>query len=127
MRKIITIAFSCCCIIACKNGTKSNSEAKTEADKAKEEKKISSRDYNINSSNAYNNLQLDSMTVAKFIADKGFPDSIVKRITSFYNARNYYYAWFSTDGLTEQTLGFWNLHNYESSGRDTSLEDNALH
>ncbi|HEU4471545.1 MAG TPA: L,D-transpeptidase family protein, partial [Flavisolibacter sp.] len=37
------------------------------------------------------------------------------------------FAWFSNDGLTEQALGFWNLHDYVTTyDNDTSLRDKAL-
>ena len=45
---------------------------------------------------------------------------------SFYNTRNYQYAWFSSNGLTEQALGFWNLRNYASYFGDTTLNHSAL-
>ena len=62
-----------------------------------------------------------------FIQQKKLPDSLSRRIRSFYNARNYQYAWFSGNGLTEQARGFWNLHQYHtSSNNDTLLRDKAL-
>ena len=46
---------------------------------------------------------------------------------SFYNARNFQFAWFSNDGLTEQARGFWNLHDYVTTyDGDSSLKDKAL-
>ena len=89
----------------------------------KEEKKISKRDLSINKSNSYSDLFLDSMTVEKFIADRKVPDSISRRIRSFYNTRNYQFAWFTGNGLTEQARGFWNLHDYHT----TYNHDSALH
>ena len=90
-------------------------------------KKISARDRSINVSNSYSDLFLDSSAVEDFITRKNLPDSITRRIRSFYNARNYQFAWFSSDGLTEQALGFWNLHNhYTTYSGDTSLMDKSL-
>ena len=80
---------------------------------AQKEKKISSRDYSINKENAYNQLFLDSSYVENFVLKNNIPDSIARRIRSFYNTRNYEYAWFSPEGLTEQAYGFWSLQNYE--------------
>jgi len=89
--------------------------------------KITSRDLSINASNAYNNLFFDSMQLVKFIADNKLDDTISRRMTSFYNARNYQFAWFTNDGLTEQARGFWNLHNYQSTyGKDSTLNDKNL-
>ena len=48
-------------------------------------------------------------------------------MTSFYNARNYQFAWFTTNGLTEQARGFWNMHNYQTTyANDTALQDKNL-
>lgn len=63
----------------------------------------------------------------KFVASKKIPDSIANRIRSFYNTRNYQFAWFSSDGLTEQARAFWNLHDYVTTyNNDTSLHDKTL-
>ena len=76
---------------------------------------------------AYNSLFLDSAALAKFIVDKKLSDSISRRMRSFYNARNFQFAWFSNDGLTEQARGFWNLHDYVTTyDGDSSLKDKAL-
>jgi len=90
-------------------------------------KKMSSRDRSINSSNAYNDLFFDSTALVKFFADNKVNDTLIRRMTSFYNTRNYQFAWFSDSGLTEQALGFWNMHNYQTTyGKDSSLKDKAL-
>lgn len=91
------------------------------------EKKVSKRDYSINASNSYSDLFLDSMAMEKFIADEKLNDSVIRRMRSFYNNRNYQFAWFSSDGLTEQALAFWNLHDYVTTyDNDTSLRDKKL-
>jgi murein L,D-transpeptidase YcbB/YkuD len=65
--------------------------------------------------------------VENFLKGKKIPDSIASRIRSFYNTRNYQYAWFSSDGLTEQARGFWNLHDYVTTyDVDTSLKNKSL-
>lgn len=93
----------------------------------KEEKKISKRDYSINASNAYNTIFFDSMLLVKFLADNNVDEDLSRRMISFYNVRNYQYAWFSTGGLTEQARGFWNMHNYQTNyADDTTLKDNKL-
>ena len=90
-------------------------------------KKISSRNYSITRSNSYNDLFLDSSSVENIITDKEIPDTLADRIRSFYNTRNYQFAWFSGDGLTEQAFGFWNLYNhFLVSTNDTSLDNKAL-
>lgn len=90
-------------------------------------KNVSKRDYSINKSNSYSTLFLDSTTMEKFIAEKKIPDSISRRMRSFYNTRNYQFAWFSDDGLTEQARAFWNLHDYATTyEKDTTLKNKAL-
>lgn len=113
MKKILFVAGTIIIIAAgC------NSQAAFE----KEEKKISSRNYSITSANSYSDLFVDSMVVENFIIEKQLADSLARRIRSFYNARNYQFAWFGSDGLTEQARGFWNLHDYVTTYEpDTSL------
>ncbi len=91
------------------------------------EKKVSKRDYSITKENSYSDLFFDSTELEKFIVEKKVPDSLVRRLRSFYNTRNYQYAWFSSDGLTEQARAFWNLHDYVTTyDKDTVLKDKSL-
>lgn len=89
------------------NSKSSEKEAKTEA-----QKKVSKRDVSISASNSYSDLFLDSADMVHFFQQAGVSDTLVRRMTSFYNSRNYQYAWFNSAGLTEQGRGFWNLHEY---------------
>ncbi len=115
---ILTLVFT-----ACKNN---NSGEEQETDKP-EQKKISKRDLSIDVSNAYNDIFLDSMALENFITEKQVSAEISRRLRSFYNARNFQYAWFASDGLTEQARGFWNLHDYATTyGNDTTLKDKEL-
>ncbi|MEO6327364.1 MAG: L,D-transpeptidase family protein [Ginsengibacter sp.] len=122
-KTFIYAAFICSFFIAC-NGQ--NSFTETVENDSATVKKISKRDLSITNANAYNDLFLDSVNLAEFLVKKNLPDSVTRRIRSFYNARNYQYAWFSSNGLTEQSLGFWNLYNYAIYSGDTSLKDKAL-
>ena len=119
----IYVAFLCSLFVSC-NAQEETSE---EGTSKKEEKKISKRDRSITRSNSYSDLFLDSLVLEKFIADKKIPDSLSRRIRSFYNARNYQFAWFTSKGLTEQTRGFWNLHDYHTTyNHDTLLHNKTL-
>ena len=112
-------------IASCQNSTGKSSD--DDDNEAKEKKNVSKRDYSINRSNSYSNIFLDSAAVEKYMSDKKLSDRVVRRIRSFYNARNYQFAWFSSDGLTEQALGFWNLHDYVTTyDNDTTLRDKTL-
>ncbi|HET9431068.1 MAG TPA: L,D-transpeptidase family protein [Chitinophagaceae bacterium] len=122
MKKILTILILCQSIMAC-----SDSESQKREKRAKEEKKVTQRDISITKSNSYSTLFFDSTVMEKFITDKKVSDSISRRMRSFYNARNYQFAWFSDDGLTEQARGFWNLHDYVNTyDPDSTLKDKAL-
>jgi len=115
MKKIISLlglvsllAFSC-------------SEHENKSDK--KEKKISKRHYGITKANSYNDIFLDSMDVVNYISKNKIPDSVARRMISFYNTRNYEYAWFSSDGLSEQAMGFSSLLNFTG---DTSKQQIKL-
>jgi len=113
------------------NGNQTNAQIQTSEsdDEAKSEgqKKISKRDYSITRANSYTDLFLDSLALEQFITSKKLNDSISRRMRSFYNTRNYQFAWFSGSGLTEQALAFWNLHDYVTTyDDDTSLRDKDL-
>ena len=92
------------------------------------EKKITARDFDITKENAYNDMFLDSLTMETYITKRNLADKqIARRIRSFYNARNYQYAWFSTKGLTEQSRFFWNQYEYASMHlKDTTLVNAAF-
>jgi L,D-transpeptidase YcbB len=91
----------------------------------KEEKKVTSRDYSITPDVAYNNIFLDSNAMERYISRRNINDKkIARRIRSFYNARNYQYAWFSSDGITEQTRFFWNQYDYAVNHQKDSTLNN---
>jgi hypothetical protein len=108
---ISSIFFSC-----------SEQDANSQEKKPKGEKNISARDESITKANSYSDLFLDTAAVASFITQNKVSDSVASRLKSFYNARNYQFAWFTSDGLTEQARGFWNLHDYVTTyDNDSSL------
>ncbi len=92
-------------------------------------KKVTDRDYSISKANAYNDLFLDSLAMEDYISKRQLADKkIARRIRSFYNARNYQYAWFSSNGLTEQSRFFWNQYDYAVTHlKDTSLVNSVFY
>src|SRR5688572_3780464 len=119
MKNIFFLVFSCLFVLSCSNSQSGGS--------GKEESNISKRVVNITPANSYSTLFLDSLVMEKFIADKKIPDSLSRRIRSFYNTRNYQFAWFTSKGLTEQARGFWNLHDYHTTyNHDTVLHSKTL-
>ncbi|WP_346238239.1 L,D-transpeptidase family protein [Niabella insulamsoli] len=89
---------------------------------AKIEKPVTKVDITIDTSNSFNSLFIDSFTVRFILAKNGLDDTLTNRIKSFYNSRNYQYAWFSKEGLPEHTVSFWNLlKNYLNYSKDSSV------
>jgi murein L,D-transpeptidase YcbB/YkuD len=123
MKKIIVALPFLAILFSCSDLTPTE-EGKTTT---KEEKNISQRDVSITPTSSYSDLFLDTTALQNFIKQNKIPDSIARRLESFYNTRNYEFAWFSKDGLTEQARGFWNLHDYVTTYEaDSSLKDKKL-
>lgn len=94
----------------------------------KGENHIVSVDTTINQTNAYSNLETDSSTLENYIKENKVKAPIADKMRNFYKDRNYHFAWFSSDGLTEQARSFYNLHNlYIKAKIDTSIFDKHLH
>ena len=118
MKKIFILVITLAAVlIAC------NENASNEKKSEKKSKKVSKRDYSITKENAYNDIFLDSSEMENFILKNVIPDSIAQRMRSFYNTRNYEFAWFSSDGLSEQAMGFSSLLNFTE---DTSARQKKL-
>lgn len=127
MNKILLLAIIAVSLFGCKSKTGNNENNKDSKTKTELEKKVTKRDFSITAANSYNDIFLDSLAMEKFILDTKQNDSITRRMRSFYNARNYQYAWFASDGLTEQARGFWNLQSYYTTiNKDTAANYKAL-
>jgi murein L,D-transpeptidase YcbB/YkuD len=110
-------------------GCLNSSEEKNgeEGGEAAQKKNISSRDYSITKTNSYSNLFFDSAALGEYIRSNKVPDSVGNRIISFYNARNYQFAWFTSDGFTQDAQAFWNLFDhYLTYSGDTTLKNKPL-
>jgi L,D-transpeptidase YcbB len=124
---LIYLAILCNLAVACGNAQNSSNDGEEENGEEKGKKNVSSRSYWITPANSYSDLFLDSTAMEAFFVKKGIPDSIARRIRSFYNTRNYQWAWFTSEGLTEQARGFWSLHEYHTSEyKDTILLNKEL-
>lgn len=88
---------------------------------------VEKRDTTINIKNAFTELFLDSLALENFIKTNQYPDTIANQFRSFYNTRNYQFAWFFEDGPAEQAYNFLNLQNdYIGYSRDSSLYNASL-
>jgi len=90
-------------------------------------KTFTQRDKSITPQNSFTDLFLDSMKLEQFLNAEKIDSATAQHIRSFYNSRNYQYAWFNKDGLSEPGLSFWNLLNsFISLSKDSSLFDKRL-
>jgi murein L,D-transpeptidase YcbB/YkuD len=113
MKKIVLFAVLVSAVISsCKNNKPSA--------KAGSVDRLIPRDLSINSNNAYTTLFLDSIAVEKFITQQNINDTLSNSIRNFYNSRNYQFAWFAKDGLTEQAYGFRSLYDYSKDSDSTN-------
>jgi len=124
MKHILYSFLATLVLSGCLNSADNQSEESGGSDKPRN---ISTRDRTITKANSYSDLFLDSLSLDDFIARHNVPDSLSNRMISFYNARNYQFAWFTTDGFTEEAQGFWNLFDhYLTYSGDTTLANKTL-
>lgn len=91
------------------------------------EKPVTKVDITIDTANAFNQMFIDSSLINNYLSAGHLNDTLVNRIKSFYNSRNYQYAWFSPEGLPEHTVSFWNmLKNYLNYSKDSTVYNKAL-
>ncbi len=79
------------------------------------------RNADITPSNSYSDLFFDSSAIDQFIQSKKLSVDDEKSLRSFYNYRNFQFAWFTSLGFTEQAKGFWNLQDKFGSKTDKNL------
>ncbi len=85
------------------------------------------RDTTITPTNSYSDMFLDSSTIETYINNKTVSADDAQTLRGFYNPRNYGYAWFSNDGLTEQGRAFWNAYTYANKhGQKDTITDKLL-
>jgi murein L,D-transpeptidase YcbB/YkuD len=74
-----------------------------------------SRDESITKENAYSDLFLDSAALENYIRQKKMGGENANRMRDFYLVRNNQFAWFTSEGVTEQGRGLWSLYAAEDS------------
>lgn len=81
------------------------------------------RNQSISPANSYSDLFLDSVSVGQFMSKENISGGDEQALKSFYNYRNNQYAWFTSQGFTEQARGFWNLQDKLGTKASKSLRD----
>jgi L,D-transpeptidase YcbB len=110
-KTVIIIVVAALVFTGCKNSGKDSTDGKNTANN---ERPIL-RDLSINKDNSFNDIFLDSGSVEQFIIAEELNDTISNAIRGFYNARNFEYAWFSSEGLIEQCFSFRSLYSSDNS------------
>lgn len=88
---------------------------------------VTPRDTTITVTNAFTLLQLDSQGVASYLDSAFITDTSRLLISNFYNSRNYQYAWFDEEGLTEHAAMLWNRYkDYKTYGVNAPSIDSAF-
>ncbi|HVV06789.1 MAG TPA: L,D-transpeptidase family protein [Puia sp.] len=86
------------------------------------------KDTTITPANASTLLTLDSLAVQRFVDSMVKDSTVAAGIINFYNSRNYQYAWFNEEGLTEQAEAFWTQSRiYAQSNPDSNGRDDLFH
>lgn len=121
MHKYILFFITLIIFVAC------NDQPRQPEDVTRKDKNLTPRNQSITPANAYSDLFLDSTAMETFIKEQKLNDTITTGLRNFYNARNYQYAWFAGDGLTEQALAFRNLYDFtKDSGTTHKVLDRRL-
>ncbi|MGC4037321.1 MAG: L,D-transpeptidase family protein [Chitinophagaceae bacterium] len=88
----------------------------------KPEPVVKPRDTTVTKANAFNDLFFDSTAMESLISKEQLPDSFANQVRSFYNSRNYQYAWFDTSGIAEYAHSFLNMQDqYIAYAKDSSV------
>ncbi|GGN04166.1 peptidoglycan-binding protein [Dyadobacter beijingensis] len=94
---------------------------------AEHKTEIAKRDTTITVENSFTELFIDTAALASYVSAHTLDDSLTAKLRSFYNHRNYQYAWFFPDGVAEFVPIFRSLRNdFIHYSGDSSLYNAAL-
>lgn len=83
---------------------------------------VAERDTSITVRNSVSELFFDSLALEHFIATHPMHDTLSNKLRSFYNSRNYQFAWFYRDGMADYASTFLALQNsYIDYSGDSTL------
>lgn len=124
MKKMMVVIVAAALVSSCTQvaGWFGNSTDSTTGKQIDSSSYAAFRDNSITEANAYSDLFLDSATVESYIQKEKLNDSAARQLRNFYLVRNFQYAWFTTQGMTEQARAMWNLYAGDSSRAEKSLK-----
>ncbi len=80
-----------------------------------------------NNSKNYNIIFLDESVLKSFFKSNPEKENVVKEVNLFYKNRNYQYAWFNKNGMTQAVPNFQNqLQNYSNDFDDKTFNNAQL-
>jgi murein L,D-transpeptidase YcbB/YkuD len=120
MKNILSILAAAAMFCSCTHIAGSSDSASDSSQAKAPDSTTIIRDESITEANAYSDLFLDSNAVESFIQKDKIDEADATTLRNFYKARNYEFAWFATDGPTEQARGLWSL--YASEGDSAKKE-----
>jgi murein L,D-transpeptidase YcbB/YkuD len=95
--------------------------------KEKQLPQIAVRDTTIKIENSFTELFIDTTALSRFVSKQATQDSLANKMQSFYNRRNYQFAWFFPDGMADFVHTFLSLQDeYIHDSGDSSLYDSSL-
>lgn len=71
------------------------------------------RDESISRENSYSDLFLDSAALENYIRQEKLEAGVADRMREFYIVRSNQFAWFTSEGMTEQARGLWGIYASE--------------
>jgi L,D-transpeptidase YcbB len=75
----------------------------------------------------YTDIFLDELVINSFFKTNPENENIVKEVNLFYKNRNFQYAWFNKNGMTQAVLNFQNqLQNYSNDFDDKTFNNAQL-
>jgi murein L,D-transpeptidase YcbB/YkuD len=114
MNKVSLIILCCVITVSCTS-------------KKQQLPEVASRDTTITIENSFTELFIDTTDFRDFMAENPMEDSLSNKMYSFYNQRNYQYAWFFPDGIAEFVPTFISLQNdFIHYSGDSSLYNPVL-
>ncbi|MES2649494.1 MAG: L,D-transpeptidase family protein [Bacteroidota bacterium] len=123
MKKLIYLFGIVCLAVSCDTNTKTKTTHTEDSEENEIVKPVSLRDTSITPAVAYNNFFIDSAAVMAYVTKNNLPAAEANRIQSFYNQRNFQFAWFTNNGPTEEGRNFWNAYTYEKTkAKDTGYD-----
>lgn len=75
----------------------------------------------------YHNIFLDEAAINSFYKNNPESENVIKEVNLFYKNRNYQYAWFNNNGMTQAVPNFQNqLQNYSNDFDDKTFNNAQL-